>query len=128
MANETPAGLLTVGELRQALDEADPEQIVVFALTSQEIANLEAPAPRAWQFPSPLESIELASRARSSGSHRPGHGAHRLGSARAMKGGWPDEPGSETICEWLILPLVLTAVRPRSSLRSSALSRPAACQ
>jgi hypothetical protein len=43
MANETPAGLLTVGELRQALDEADRDQIVVFALTSQEIANLEAP-------------------------------------------------------------------------------------
>ena len=42
MANETPAGLLTAGELRQALGVADPGQIVVFALTSQEIADLEA--------------------------------------------------------------------------------------
>ena len=50
MANETPAGLLTVGELRQALDEADPEQIVVFALTSQEIANLEAPGAQGVTF------------------------------------------------------------------------------
>jgi hypothetical protein len=43
MANETPAGLLTVGELRRALDEAHPDQIVVFALTSQDIADVKAP-------------------------------------------------------------------------------------
>ena len=43
MANETPAGFLTVGELRQALEAAHPDQVVVFALTSREIANLEVP-------------------------------------------------------------------------------------
>jgi hypothetical protein len=43
MANETPAGLLTVRELRQALDEAHPDQVVIFALTGQELADLEVP-------------------------------------------------------------------------------------
>jgi hypothetical protein len=43
MANETPTGLLTVRELRQALDEAHPDQVVVFALTNQELADLDVP-------------------------------------------------------------------------------------
>jgi hypothetical protein len=41
MANDALAGLLTVGELRQALDEAHPDQVVIFALTRQEIEDLE---------------------------------------------------------------------------------------
>lgn len=42
MVNETPTGLLTVRELRQALDQAHPDQVVIFALTSLELADLEA--------------------------------------------------------------------------------------
>jgi hypothetical protein len=43
MVNEIPAGLVTVRELRQALDKAHPDQVVIFALTNQDLASLEAP-------------------------------------------------------------------------------------
>jgi hypothetical protein len=42
MANETPAGLLTVRELRRVLDDSHPDQVVIFALTSQDLEDLEA--------------------------------------------------------------------------------------
>lgn len=89
MANETPIGPLTVRGLRQALDEAHPDQVVVFAVTSQELADLDVPPTRAWRSPSQLESIELPSRVRSSGLRRPGHGTRRPsstgGSLKVMK-------------------------------------------
>jgi hypothetical protein len=43
MVNEIPARLLTVRELRQALDKAHPDQVVIFALTNQDLASLETP-------------------------------------------------------------------------------------
>jgi hypothetical protein len=55
MVNETPAGLLTVRELRRALDDAHPDQVVIVALAGQELSELEAAVSNGLEMVFPLK-------------------------------------------------------------------------
>jgi hypothetical protein len=45
MVNESPPWLLTVRQLREALDEAHPDQVVSFLLSHDDLADLGTTVP-----------------------------------------------------------------------------------
>jgi hypothetical protein len=62
MSYRTPPGLLTVRELRKALDAAHPDQVVSFSLSDDDIAAVRATVPEGLRLVFSVEIDQASSR------------------------------------------------------------------